>query len=359
MKEVTLHRLGKKLGLYRAAPTRFAGFVREMGRMLRLKADLKYIVDLHEYAAQDFRKKKAADGTAEDPDDLDGEGGVRMIVLDEEGFWKPLVEALKLLTPIVKVLRMCDGEVPAMGKLYDRMFLLVQKASQSQISWAPLAKEKIETRWEYLHSYMHGAGYPLDPEFIDFKKTDNGEEEEKSTWDEAVQNGVTEIVERLCLRECMLENKEKHDNPVEALTVQSPVVIEKVAACELELSKFKSRDGVFTRGSVIANAKVMAPAVWWDMYGSHLPVLSRIAKVVLAQVISASAAERNWSIYGQIKSIKRQSLKHAVADKLVYCPEAIHLREKLQKAGYEGKVEKWVSDSDTDASSDDEEDLAV
>ena len=40
-----------------------------------------------------------------------------------------------------------------------------------------------------------------------------------------------------------------------------------------------------------------------------------------------------------------------------YCHEALHLKEKLTKAGYKEKVEKWDSDSDSDSS--DEEDLAV
>eukprot|EP00966_Prymnesium_polylepis_P025728 593135-Prymnesium_polylepis.1 len=84
LREVVLKNHKKKLGLYRAAATRFARVVREIGRMLRLKADLKYIVDLPEYAAQDFRKKR---GDADDDGDSDGEGGVRAILLDEEGFW--------------------------------------------------------------------------------------------------------------------------------------------------------------------------------------------------------------------------------------------------------------------------------
>ena len=32
---------------------------------------------------------------------------------------------------------------------------------------------------------------------------------------------------------------------------------------------------------------------------------------------------------------------HAVADKRVYCHEALHMREKLTSAGYKQKVEKW------------------
>ena len=51
---------------------------------------------------------------------------------------------------------------------------------------------------------------------------------------------------------------------------------------------------------------------------------------------------------------------HAVGDNLVYCHESLHMQNKLQRASYKPKAEKWDSDSDSDASdaSDDEKDLA-
>ena len=187
LREVVQKNHGKKLGLYRAAPTRFAGgapsycpplaitapplpyctttaasllryrvdcaaptcipgHVREMGRMLRLKAELKYIVDLPEYGKQDFRKKRGADD-ADGDDDTDGEGGVRAILLDEAGFWAPLVDSLKVMTPVVKLLRLCDGEKPAMGKVYDRMFLLQERVKKMSVSWAKDAARIIASRW--------------------------------------------------------------------------------------------------------------------------------------------------------------------------------------------------------------------
>lgn len=79
---------------------------------------------------------------------------------------------------------------------------------------------------------------------------------------------------------------------------------------------------------------------------------------MLDQVVSASTAERNWSIYGQIKPKHMSHLGHASADKRVYCHEAIHLRDKLQDSNFKSKVEEWESDSDSDLSSD-EEDLMV
>lgn len=100
LKEVVLKNHGKRLGLYRACVTRFAGHVKEMGRILRLKADLKYVVDTPEYAKQDFRKKRK-DAADEADDDVDGEGGIKDILNDEAGFWQPLREALKVRAALV------------------------------------------------------------------------------------------------------------------------------------------------------------------------------------------------------------------------------------------------------------------
>ena len=78
-------------------------------------------------------------------------------------------------------------------------------------------------------------------------------------------------------------------------------------------------------------------------------------------MVSASAAERNWSIYGQIKSERRTGLDHTKSDKLVYCHEALHLKEKScrRTASYKTKVAKWDSDSDSDESDDEERPQAV
>ena len=80
---------------------------------------------------------------------------------------------------------------------------------------------------------------------------------------------------------------------------------------------------------------------------------------VLAQPVCASAAERNWSVYGQIKTTARAHMGHAVGDKLVFCHEALHLKNKLQKAGYKQVTEKWDSDSDSDQSDEEGFDLMI
>ena len=207
---------------------------------------------------------------------------------------------MQIMTPIVKLLRLCDGEKPAMGKIYDKMFMISQRLEESSISWAPKAKEAFDKRWEYLHSFMHGAGYALDPEFMRFT----------NKWDEAVTNGVQEIIERMCLRDVLMSAS----NPTAArqsITADSDEVVKRVAACELELSTYQQQEGVFSKCKVLLNAKAMTPAAWWDLYGKHLPILSGVAKAVLAQVVCASAAERNWSVYGRIKPKERSRINHA------------------------------------------------
>ena len=121
-----------------------------------------------------------------------------------------------------------------------------------------------------------------------------------------------------CIHEYLSNPKVRiHEYP------SNPKVTERVAEAERELSVYRERDGVFTKASVILNAKQMAPSEWWGLYGKHLPILSGVATKVLSQTVCASAAERNWSIYGRIKSKERAQLGHAKSDKLVYCHDCL------------------------------------
>ena len=62
--------------------------------------------------------------------------------------------AWQLLTPIVKVLRLMDGNKPAMGKIYDRMCNVGERINNSTVSWKAKAATIHATRWEYLHSHI-------------------------------------------------------------------------------------------------------------------------------------------------------------------------------------------------------------
>ena len=103
LKEVAAKNHGKRIGLYRAKQTRFAGKVREMARMLRLKADLQEVVGSAEYGKQKWKptqkEKEAAaeDAEEEEEEEEDGLDPIKKILQDESGFWTPLLAALKVL----------------------------------------------------------------------------------------------------------------------------------------------------------------------------------------------------------------------------------------------------------------------
>ena len=119
------------------------------------------------------------------------------------------------------------------------------------------------------------------------------------------------------------------------------------------LSEFAERRKFYTEYSLLGK---FLEYVGIPTYSTSPPQhISAVARRVLAQPVCASAAERNWSVYGAIKTTARGQMGHAVADKRVYCHEALHLKGKLQTAGYKQAVEKWDSDSDSDVSSDDDD----
>ena len=150
----------------------------------------------------------------------------------------------------------------------------------------------------------------------------------------------------MCLRDVMLVT-EVEGGDYQLLTITSPSVLERVSQAELEFSAYQRRDGSLSRPTVAMNAKTMEPAAWWSMYCRHLPILSSIAARVLAQPAAASQAERNWSVYGQIKTANKSRMQHATADKLVYCHETMHLQDSLQSASWVADLPRWESDSDS------------
>ncbi|KAL1499138.1 hypothetical protein AB1Y20_013649 [Prymnesium parvum] len=115
---------------------------------------------------------------------------------------------------------------------------------------------------------------------------------------------------------------------------------------EREFAYYKQGKSPFISESAKLNAKVLDGYEWWELYGQTLPVLQGTAQRVLAQVSSAFAAERNWSIYGQVRNDKRCRLDAARADARVYCHEALQMHEKLLTP----VTDKYYDLSDSDES---------
>ncbi|MQL68162.1 hypothetical protein Taro_000384 [Colocasia esculenta] len=86
-------------------------------------------------------------------------------LISDHHFWDRISYYLKLIEPLVQVLRMVDGEDKNdMGYLYEAL----DKAKERLREKHPVAFQKwwkiIDTRWEStLHHHLHAAGYFFNP----------------------------------------------------------------------------------------------------------------------------------------------------------------------------------------------------
>ena len=81
----------------------------------------------------------------------------KQIVMSTE-FWNKVVDIIKVFEPIVKVLKLVDGdEKPTMGFIYeaiDRAKIAIEKNCRYHTQF----NEIVDKRWHFMHSHLHSAG---------------------------------------------------------------------------------------------------------------------------------------------------------------------------------------------------------
>lgn len=157
-----------------------------------------------------------------------------------DNFWKNFVYSLKLTGPLVKVLRLVDGEKkPPMGYIYeamDRAKEAIAKSFSNVQEKYQQAFEFIDARWDsQLHRPLHAAGYFLNPQIF----YDN----QKEVCCEEVMKGLYDCIWRLVPD---VETQDKID---------------------VELDSYRNASGLFAYPMAIRNRKNKSP-------GKELNILS-------------------------------------------------------------------------------------
>jgi len=93
---------------------------------------------------------------------------VMNLVLSDGRFWRYITYCLKCVNPLVKVLRLVDGDAkPAMPYIYEAMDKAKEKIAenfQKQETRYKNVWKIIDTRWNLqLHRPLHAAAYYLNP----------------------------------------------------------------------------------------------------------------------------------------------------------------------------------------------------
>lgn len=67
---------------------------------------------------------------------------------------------------------------------------------------------------------------------------------------------------------------------------------------------------------------------WWRLFGGSTPHLKKIAICILSQTASSSGCERNWSLFEQIHTTRRNRMEHQRLSDHVYMTYNLRLKSR-------------------------------
>ena len=148
----------RKRELKRAGVTRFATSLLTLKSFEENKLPLQAMFASEEWAKSNYATKMEAKK-------------VEAILLLDNKFWKSVTYCLKCVGPLVKVLRLLDGDAkPEMGYVYeamDRENEQIAKNFNNQKTKYERIWNTIDLRWDLqLHRPLHAAVYFLNPQSV-------------------------------------------------------------------------------------------------------------------------------------------------------------------------------------------------
>ncbi|KAH6787979.1 hypothetical protein C2S52_007531 [Perilla frutescens var. hirtella] len=228
-------RFTSQTNLHRRTVTRFATSFITLAQYHKLKNNLRKMVTSEECNSSKWRKDV-------------GEKKIATYIL-KDTFWCNILYALKLVGPLVKVLRMIDGEMkPTMGYIYEAM---------------DIAKEAIAKSF-----FMNEEHYKEAFEFIDKFYYANP----KQVSCAEVEKGLYDCNQRL----------------TPDLETQDKIMV--------GLDAYKNASDLFDNVMAIKHMNVKSPN-WWSCYGSSSPNLKSFAIKLLSLSCSATGCERNCGVF--------------------------------------------------------------
>ncbi|CAN6483923.1 unnamed protein product [Victoria cruziana] len=222
------------------------------------------------------------------------EGTLITEVLQGDEFWQTGKEIVGSVEPLVKVLRMVDGDGSTMGYVYEAL----HRAKEAIKSFHENNVERFMPLWEIIDACWHNelqspliaAAAYLNPHlFYDNIVTMNAE----------IRVGLEKVIQKMA---------PQSDS----------------AQVAQELTRYHARDRKIFSGIGVDLLRTAHPRIWWEMCGSDIPILQSLAIKILSQPCSASACERNKSALKTSHVKKRNNLEPKALNNLV------HMRMNLQ-----------------------------
>eukprot|EP00253_Pinus_taeda_P003127 PITA_03127 len=305
-----IYREFAKLELLKVAETRFASHIIVLTRLMQVKDALQSMVCSSLW--NQWRQSQS-----------DRAQAMKRLVVDDE-WWDKVEYLLAFTKAIVDLLHMFHTDMPNLGEVYEGIDSMIEKIrlvinakenDPDEIFYGEV-KDILTKRWNKMTTPLHLLAYALNPKYYAAELLRDPER--------SAPNKDPEVVEgfKNAFRKLFVD-------PEIGLWIRaqfSHFVGSEGWGCDIECMRDKSR---------------LSPIEWWNFYGGALPHIQKLAIKVLSQVASSSSAERNWSTYGFIHSVKRNKLGSKKAEELVYIHSYLRLLSHKRDEYKFGPTKLW------------------
>ncbi|GKB66271.1 hAT dimerization domain, ribonuclease H-like domain protein, partial [Tanacetum coccineum] len=244
------------------------------------------------------------------------------IVNDE--WWDKVSYILSFTGPIYEMIRACDTDKPCLHLVYEMWDSMIEKVkieiykkekrSTSQKSlFYDVVHGILVARWAKNNTPLHCLAHSLNPRFYS-----DAWLLEDSTRSAPHRDAEISQERMKCFRR-LFPNDDEHSRVLD------------------EYAMFSMKSGCFSDLTSISMMGTMEPKSWWVNFGAQTPFLQTLAFRLLGQPSSSSCAERNWSTYAFIHSLRRNKLTTSRAQDLVY----IHNNLRLLSRNPNDDVKMW------------------
>lgn len=313
-----------QLTLLIPAATRFASNIIMLERFLAVRKALKIVV--HQPAFEEYVSKLPLRANKKDQDQTGPRDKAQEIVdiIEDNKLAKDMEKLVQCLLPVVRVLRMCDGNQPAIGFVYPAMYELKSFMERTDDDRASLPfrvsmASMVLERWNWMHNIMHAAAYALNPRY----------------W---------HVIDDICKEKEVMQGLKK---VIAKLTPDANTAAKALSEFSL---LYKGRRGSFACPLAVAGANLdtSPPHEWWEIYGESADILQPLAIKVTAQVAAASCCEGNWSNVDHILGKRRLRMLPERTEKLVYCYTNFRVVEQARQKTADEVYKTWGTVNDAE-----------
>ncbi|KAK9991720.1 hypothetical protein SO802_026705 [Lithocarpus litseifolius] len=241
-------------------------------------------------------------------------------------WWDKVDYILEFTAPIYDMLRVADTDKPCLLLVYEMWDSMIEKVKAAICRHEGLEDDQYSSFWSVVYDILldrwtknctplHCLAHSLNPKYYSIEWLSENPKRISPHRDHEIS------MER---SKCLKRYFEDEDE---------------LKVVKFEFATFSG--GRFPSLDALTDRWALQPLVWWQYHGSAFPILQTLAFKLLGQPCSSSCAERNWSTYKFIHSLKRNKMVPARAEDLVYVHSNLRLLSRRNEEYVNTSKKMW------------------